>query len=406
MGERARRGAQSRLRHFRHATIISVAITGLLLILFSPSEAGVAQDAPDTVAADSALPDTVSIIRQVPLEELQAAASEEPATQAADSLAMQSTAEAQQTLRQLWLDFHAVLPKLGIALGILLLAWLLVRLVRPLLRRVLRSWTRAEAFTAVFGIVIWLLSVGVALSVLTGDIRALVGSLGLVGLALSWALQSPIESFTGWLLNAFRGYYRIGDRIAVGEVYGDVYRIDLLTTTVWEYGGPDRPGLLVRGEQPTGRLITFPNSEILTGSVVNTTRDFAYVWDELSLNFATHSDVPYLLETMRRVAQEVLGEYMAAPARHYAQVLREHGLEPWVAEEPQVYLAITADGWLEATIRYLVAARERRVWKSKLVERVMTELQKPEAKERIASAVPRQQLQFLDEQGELDTPWA
>lgn len=59
--------------------------------------------------------------------------------------------------------------------------------------------------------------------------------------AASWALQTPIESFTGWLLNAFRAYYGVGDRVAVGDVFGDVFSIDILTTTVWEAGGRVRP---------------------------------------------------------------------------------------------------------------------------------------------------------------------
>ena len=78
------------------------------------------------------------------------------------------------------------------------------------------------------------------------------GRSGLVGLALSWALQTPIESFTGWLLNSFQGYYRVGDRIEVADVFGDVAEIDLLTTTVWELGGPQRTGF-IHAEQPTGR---------------------------------------------------------------------------------------------------------------------------------------------------------
>jgi two-component sensor histidine kinase len=41
--------------------------------------------------------------------------------------------------------------------------------------------------------------------------------------------------------------------------------------TVWEIGGPDRPPGQIHAEQPTGRLITFPNNEILTGTVVNLT---------------------------------------------------------------------------------------------------------------------------------------
>jgi hypothetical protein len=38
-----------------------------------------------------------------------------------------------------------------------------------------------------------LLALGMALSVIAGDARALVGSVGLAGLALPWALPAPIE---------------------------------------------------------------------------------------------------------------------------------------------------------------------------------------------------------------------
>src|SRR5690606_20504185 len=125
-------------------------------------------------------------------------------------------AEAEGTVRRLWYGFLSNLPKFLVAIFVLLLAGASVRIVRPILRRVLGQWERASAATAVLGIAIWLLAIGIAVSVLAGDVRALVGSLGLVGLALSWALQTPIESFTGWLLNSFQGYYRVGDRIAVG----------------------------------------------------------------------------------------------------------------------------------------------------------------------------------------------
>src|SRR5690606_9600926 len=175
---------------------------------------------------------------------------------------------------------------------------LAVRLLRPALWRVFRDWERSSATIALIGTGIWIFAIGVAVSVLAGDVRALVGSLGLVGLALSWALQTPIESFTGWLLNSFQGYFRVGDRVAVGDVFGDVYRIDFLTTTVWEIGSLDRP-TYVHAEQPTGRLITFPNSEVLSGSIVNLTRDFPFVWDELTLPIADRSDLRYASDVLR-----------------------------------------------------------------------------------------------------------
>src|SRR5690606_9559921 len=136
------------------------------------------------------------------------------------------------------------LPKILVATAILLIIWLLVKGINALIKSISGQWERTEAVTTLIGIIFWIFGIGIAISVLAEDVRALIGSLGLVGLALSWALQSPIESFTGWLLNKFKGYYRVGDRVIVGEVVGDVYKIDFVNTTLWEIGDPFSPGFV------------------------------------------------------------------------------------------------------------------------------------------------------------------
>jgi small-conductance mechanosensitive channel len=305
--------------------------------------------------------------------------------------------EAIGTVQRLWLDFFNNLPKFLIAFGVLCIAWLLMLLIRPLLRRLLKRWERFNAVSAIVGVSIWLVAIGVALSVLAGDIRALVGSLGLVGLALSWALQTPIESFTGWLLNSFKGYYRVGDRILVGEVFGDVYRIDFLTTTVWEIGDPHRPGFVL-AEQPTGRLVTFPNNEVLTGTVFNLTRDFPFVWDELAVQIANESDLAYAQKLFEGVAREMLKDYMVEPARLYSRILRREGLEDSVSEEPQVFVSMS-ESWTDLSIRYLVNARERRKWKSMLFARVNQELRDPRHGKHIIPVYTRRQVQWIGPDG-------
>src|SRR5690606_36729303 len=109
-------------------------------------------------------------------------------------------------------------------------------------------------------------------------------------------------------------YYRLGDRIAVGDVFGDVYRIDVLTTTLWEAGGPDKP---VQGAQPTGAVVTFPNSEILRANIINYTREFPYVWDEIRVGVALESDPIYTMRVIGEAAREVVGAAMEGPAQSY-----------------------------------------------------------------------------------------
>ncbi|MDQ3534543.1 MAG: mechanosensitive ion channel family protein [Bacteroidota bacterium] len=394
------KGAQNSLKQFRQASILAVAVTGLLLILLTPGEAGLQQDDNDTTVVEQN-EDSVAIIEEVVIDDLveeeEAEAETDEETDSSGPLGKAATDEAISTLRNLWEGFYSNLPKILVAIGALFLAWLFSKLFRFLLGKTIGHWESSGAVITLVVIAVWLFSIGVALSVVAGDIRALVGSLGLIGLALSWSLQTPIESFTGWLLNSFQRYYRVGDRISVGEVFGDVYRIDFLTTTVWEIGAPYRAGF-VQAEQPTGRLVTFPNNEILSGTVVNLTGDFPFVWDELAVGVANESDVKYAMEVLEKIATELLGDYMVEPARRYSHILKRAGLHDSVPEKPQVFISMD-ESWTDIIIRYLVGARERRKWKSELSLRITEELNKNEYADKIISVYPRQQIQFINPEG-------
>jgi small-conductance mechanosensitive channel len=392
------KGAQGRLRQFRQASLLAVAITGFLLLVLSPGDAGLAsgQQQGET---NGGIPDTVYIIEETPTEDLlqRPDAVEEETEITGEELGEATVNQALTTLRNLWDGFFSNLPKIVVAIIALFLAWLVVRTVRFVLRKTIGGLKGIGGVLALTSIIIWLFAIGVAVSVVAGDIRALIGSLGLVGLALSWSLQTPIESFTGWLLNSFKLYYKIGDRIQVGDVFGDVYKIDFITTTVWEIGAPYRQGF-VMAEQPTGRLVTFPNNEILSGSIVNLTRDFPYVWDELSIPVANESDLRLSMEVIRKTAANVLGDNMIKPAQQYEQILNEVGLTSGASENPQVYVA-SDESWMDIIVRYLVGASERRKWKSELTVTITEELNKDEYKGKIIPVYPRRQVQFIDPEG-------
>ncbi|UII31604.1 mechanosensitive ion channel [Fulvivirga ulvae] len=375
------KGAQNRLKQFKQATILAVAITGFLMLILAPEEAGYTQS--NTLYAQ-----TGAIDEKVTTN-----------THAAEGKEFTEVAknEAIVTVTNIWRGFYANLPKFLIALVTLIIAWLLVKLIRSLLSKTIGKWKNGYAITTLVIISVWLFAIGVAVSVVAGDIRALVGSLGLVGLALSWSLQTPIESFTGWLQNSFQGYYRVGDRVSVGEVFGDVYKIDFLTTTVWEIGAPYRQGF-VQAEQPTGRLVTFPNNEILSGTVVNLTRDFSFVWDELAIAVANESNIKLAMDVINNVASDLLGDYIREPSEKYSSILKKANLNHTVADKPEIYLSLT-ESWTDIVVRYLVGARERRKWKSELILKVTEELNKDKYKGKIIPVYPRKQVQFIDAVG-------
>ncbi len=302
-----------------------------------------------------------------------------------------SLEEAGSAVQSLLNSFVDLLPKLVVAVLLLLAAWGIAVLARLLMHRLLSGWERVEALSALTRIVLFLLAIGAGLSVISGDATTLVGSVGLIGLALSWALQTPIESFTGWILNALRGYYRIGDRIEVGDVFGDVYRIDVLTTTVWEAGGP---GKSVSGSQPTGALISFANWEVLRSNIINYSRDFPYVWDEVTFAVANESDLEYTVAVFEKKADSVVGEMMRQPAGDYGRLLQQQRLAFNVEDKPQVFLSL-ADAWTNCTVRYLVPVRERRRWSTALILALSAEQSRPEHRDRILSGYPRNNVELL-----------
>jgi small conductance mechanosensitive channel len=373
--------ARRRLAAYRRSSLLAVGLTGLLLVLWG-------EQAPAQHATDPALQEqtTSKPAKSGALEAATTVPSSKPSVDPVVSV-REATGTVGDLLRRSW----ALLPKLLIALLILGVAALLARLAKRVLRSVLTSWDRSAALSALVGATIYLLALGAALSVVAGDARALVGSVGLAGLALSWALQTPIESFTGWLLNSLRGYYRVGDRIAVGTVFGDVFAIDFLTTTVWEAGGPGKP---VQGAQPTGALITFPNLEVLRNNIVNYTREFPHVWDEVSFGVTNESDLAYAAEVVQRAAAAVLGDRMREPAQEYLRILRQRNLDFDVADAPQVFVSLT-DSWTNLTVRYLVPARERRAWASRMIVAISAELAKPEHASRLKAAYPRTQVEIV-----------
>ena len=366
-----RQGAQQRLRRFRQGSTLAVALTALLLLTWgAPVPLEGEQTASEPVAEQQASPD-------VP---------EDPA------LAVE---QATTTVRDLLVGFYGYLPRLLLALLLVGVVALAGRLIGAVLRRTLGQWERATAVSAVTRLVLFAVAAVAAISILAGDARAVVGSVGLLGLAASWALQTPIESFTGWLLNSFRTYYRIGDRIAVGDVFGDVYRIDVLTTTVWEAGGS---GKAVAAAQSTGALVTFPNWEILRSNIVNYSRDFPYVWDEITVSVANESDLGYCLEVIEGTARRVIGDQMEDAVQEYERLLRSQRLSFAVDEVPRVYVS-SAESWFDCTLRYLVPVRTRRSWASTLTLEITRELAKPEHAGRILTGYPRRELFVREKNG-------
>jgi len=196
-------------------------------------------------------------------------------------------------------------------------------------------------------------------------------SLGLLSLVLGFALQTPTTSFIGWIFLLLRQPYRVGDRIKIGDAKGDVIDVGYLDTTLWEFGGP-----YLSTEHPSGRIIKFPNSLVLSQPVYNYSWPlFPYVWNEIKFNIAYESDLKFVAETMQRVVAEDLGEHMLERVRVYRELLAQTPVdELQINERPVVHFRSGENTWLEAIVRYLVHPKESGRIKTRLIGKLLAAL--------------------------------
>lgn len=246
-----------------------------------------------------------------------------------------------------------VLFTLAFVAVVLALGWLLHRLARALHGRYEKGefWTRQaiRLATAV------LLVVGVA-SIWFDDPTRLATALGLVSAGLAFALQKVVTALAGYFVILRGQTFNVGDRIVMGGVRGDVVALGFTQTTIMEMGQPPPvqnadPAMWVQSRQYTGRVVTVSNARIFDEPVFNYTREFPYLWEELTVPIAY--DAPrdraerILLEAAERHSVSV-GEL---GAEALAELQRRYLLKP-ADVRPRVYYRLT-DNWLELTVRFV-----------------------------------------------------
>lgn len=211
----------------------------------------------------------------------------------------------------------------------------------------------------------------VVVSILFQNWYTAVVSVGLLSLILGLAVQTPVTSFLGWIYILVRAPYRVGDRIKIGDATGDVIDVSYLDTTLWEFGGD-----FLSTDHPSGRVIKFPNSKILDSTVYNYTWPlFPYIWNEIKFSIAYESDLDFVAETMQRVAEEEVGERMMKQVTVFREILAQTPVDQLeVRAHPAVLFRVNVNTWLDAIVRYLVHPKEAGRVKTRLIKKLLAEL--------------------------------
>ena len=148
-------------------------------------------------------------------------------------------------------------PRVGVALLVLLITWLLVRAMRSGLARVGRRMrpNLVEVLQLVASVGIYFLGGLVALTIVFPTITpgSALTTLGLGSVAIGFAFKDTFENFLAGILILFREPFRIGDFVECDGVEGRIEQITIRDSRI---------------RQVDGQLVVVPNHELFRNPVV------------------------------------------------------------------------------------------------------------------------------------------
>jgi small-conductance mechanosensitive channel len=275
-------------------------------------------------------------------------------------------------------EFIDLAKRIGLTmLGAVVVLFLAARLRNTLTKHIADTDSRYRV-RKLIGFGSWVVVAIIIIAQFSTSGTGLAAGLGVAGAGVAFALQEVIVSIAGWVAIMLGGYYKIGDRVQLGGIKGDVIDIGVIRTTIME------TGQWVDGDLYNGRIVRVANSFVFKEPVFNYSGDFPFLWDELTIPVTYGGDAHLAKTILLEVANEVTGEFVQSAKVHWAKMVQTYRIEA-AQVEPMVTLELN-DNWMQFTLRYPVSFKTRRVTKDALFFGILDRVDKSEGKVAFASA--------------------
>jgi len=250
-------------------------------------------------------------------------------------------------------QYSARLKSLIIRLVLLVLVLAIVfstsELWRKAIFRYIHDARRRSQLLLFRRIVVWLLiAIIIAFSFAT-ELGSLATFAGLLTAGVAVALQNVILSLAGYFFLIGKYGVRVGDRVQISGVTGEVVDIGLVRLHLMELasGGSDA--------QPTGRVVVFSNSVVFqpNNGMFKQIPGTNFVWREITLTLAPQSNYRDVEQRLVSAVERVFDEYRESMEGQRRRLESSLGSVTVVALRPQSRLRLTQTG-LEVVIRYPV----------------------------------------------------
>jgi small-conductance mechanosensitive channel len=247
-------------------------------------------------------------------------------------------------------QYRDALATLGVRLGmlaaLLALVFAAAEVWRRAVLRYIQDTRRRYQFLLLRRIALWFLVLIIVGFAFASELGSIVTFAGLITAGLAVAMQSVLVSIVGYFFLIGKYGIRIGDRVQIGEVTGEVIELGLVRLYLMELGGH---GLL----GPTGRVVAFANSIVfqVSSGLFKQIHGVNFVWREIVLNLPAGIDYAAAKSKLTTAVINALKDYRDEIERQNMAIQRATASGSGGDAQPRVQLSFSAGG-VEAHIRY------------------------------------------------------
>lgn len=251
-------------------------------------------------------------------------------------------------------QYHEALAALGIRLGVLAAMLAVVFAGAELWRRAVLRYAheprRRNQLLMVRKVTTWILvAVIVGLTFVT-ELSSFATFAGLLTAGVAVAMQSVLVSIVGYFFLIGKYGIRVGDRVQIGNVTGEVIDLGLVRMHLMELNSQGALGA-------TGRVVAFANSIVFqaSGGLFKQISGVNFVWHESTMTLPQGADYAALKEKLLEAVNEVVKQYHPEILRQNKEILKTASASAAADESasPQVQLRFSASS-VEAVVRYPV----------------------------------------------------
>ena len=261
---------------------------------------------------------------------------------------------------------EALAVRLGILLAMLAVVFAGGELWRRLVLRFKNEPRRRYQLLLVRRLTLWTLVVVIVGLTFVTELSSFATFAGLLTAGVAVAMQSVLVSIVGYFFLIGKYGIRVGDRVQIGTVSGEVIDLGLVRMHLMELSSQGPLGA-------TGRVVAFANSIVFqaSGGLFKQIPGVNFAWHETTVSLPAAADYTVLKEKLLAAVSEVVKQFHEEIVRQTKQIETTTASSSVGSALPKVQLHFSAAG-VDALVRYPVQLQHE----AEIDERVSQQLMK------------------------------